>query len=165
MVDIKITTVLLVRFMGGEFVAQTRDVNRIGSWRGHTVSLVGGCWARQTSSHVRLPILLQFHRTSQEQKKCHSTRYFKYIWFEPFAGRNDYELRGSELLYSTDGELDCTFLAIHSSHSSEYCHEVGKQDRAVWDETELYPLIIVMAEVTPFEFEAEINFRESKMCC
>ncbi len=43
--------------------------------------------------------------------------------------------------------------------------KVGKKDRAVWDETELYPLIIVMAEVTPFEFEAEINFRESKMRC
>lgn len=42
----------------------------------------------------------------------------------------------------------------------------GKKDRAVWDEsTKLYPLEIVMAEVTPIEFEAEIDFGESKMCC
>jgi hypothetical protein len=42
----------------------------------------------------------------------------------------------------------------------------GKKDRAVWDKsTKLYPLEIVMAEVTPIEFETEIDFRESKMRC
>jgi hypothetical protein len=42
----------------------------------------------------------------------------------------------------------------------------GKKDIAVWDEsTKLYPLEIVMAEVTPIKFEAEIDFGESKMRC
>lgn len=154
---------MLVRFLGGEFVGQSRNVRRILDEITPHVSAVDVEHVKRILTQG-CPSYLNFMEPSNN--KLNVIRRGNSNTFEtnqPLVEKTmNKEERNSHIIPMRKWVVYFSPYTRHTPQS--IIIKQGKKDRVVWDgSTKYQPLDIVMNDITPTDLEAEITFGEAKM--
>ena len=153
---------MFVRYVGGEYVAESRDIEQI-------LRDISPYVSEEDANHVRrilthgCPSKLEFMESSSQKQQTIKRGNQRTIDDYPDIVKESMNKleRNSQVIAIKHWVLHFSPYLRHTPQSMVL--KVGKKPRMVWDgSTKLTPFDVVLNEVTPTEFEATIDFGTSK---